>query len=123
MTPADWTALAERIEALDGPEDFVDRDIALRMGWRLELGTIVSSYAWVGPDGRREIRPPSYTASLDATLSLLQDGWEVRISLPYSDGKCADVVVWNFKGVYFGASKTPALALLAAICRAMAEVG
>lgn len=110
-------ALAERAEKAEGPDRELDATIHGELGDEQRRRSIAS----IGPYG------PRYTASIDAALTLkaphtlwatgsMEEGPFARICWPQPDG--------SYLGGYFEAkAATPALALVAAICRARAEGG
>lgn len=126
-------ALAERVEALTGPDRETNARIALAAGWVcLRERTRKRHGLWGAPgyimndDGFCHKDPPAFTASLDAAMSLVPDGWyidrlhqwvgdnfrwscdlakkDLSLACPVSVENCA----------------TPALALTAAALRALA---
>jgi hypothetical protein len=112
--PATLLALADRVEALTGPDRALDWETHCRNG-----------LDGVGGYGDH----PAYTASLDAALSLVTGQSE------YPDHKtflidCATQTsqfsqpvawVWNDAGKHMGKAPTPAAALTAASLRALAR--
>ena len=113
-TKADWIALAERCEKATGP----DRDIE-----RCMCSLI--------PDGFQTIPFSGFTSSLDDITALIERElpsawvWTLGQNIHHRTWGCSvnniddDGVPYS---VCWGASKhTPALALCAAFCRAMAE--
>jgi len=101
---AEWLALAERCEAATGPDKLLD------MAIRFALGA--------------PVRPWNYTASLDAITALIER------ELPEVQWLCRTDTLGGFGNLYRRRNPdrswpcfafTPALALCAAFCRAMAE--
>lgn len=107
----DLVELAKRVEALDGPQFAIEREVWLAIG---------------APGSR----PPNYTASLDAAMTLLDDDWFWRVG---NDGEGADPSLYRAdighpvpeKVMAFqrATAATPALALTAAALRALAAQG
>lgn len=114
---ADLLALAERVEALTGPDREVDAEIEAARGW--------PDVQWTG-------EAPRYTASLDAAASLVPAGWTLDTLHEW------DAAHLRARGPWQGMLKrrvrhnytvrsqclhaaTPALALTAAALRARAE--
>lgn len=138
MNKDELLALAVRVEALEGPDREVDAEIAIAV----DGGEIV----WLQANGTMDMYParqyvsamhvrgfgrapiPTYTASIDAAMSLIKGSQE------YPDHKtfvldCATQTtvhaqpvahVWNEQGKHTGKGRTPALALTAACLRAIA---
>lgn len=103
--------LIERLQGLDGPDREVD---LLIMRWVQNIGG----------DPRNALH---YTASIDAALTLVPDGWKLRqmnLSAP-----CADDRKWwlNLYGgkmgedTFTGSGATPAIAIVIAALRARGE--
>jgi len=110
-------ALAERVEALDGPNRNLDADIMRATG----LGGLKADYA-----------PHPYTASIDAALTLVPEGWAVeRWQIWPGEPSTLDLLEtkrsgdqWvrdGWQGKVDACAATPALALCAAALRARAE--
>ena len=96
MNRSDLLALADRVEAADGPERELDRAVARFVGWhRVEPRFTRNKHgAWIAPgdflgtysggspildslhgtDMHREV--PPFTASLDAAMTLVPEGWD-----------------------------------------------
>lgn len=115
--------LASRCEVATGPDRELDAAIATGAGWQ-DVGR--AGYgAWRGvrpATGKRE-HVMRFTASLDAAMTLVPEGWFVRIT---SAGAC-DIAnsAWleeegEQQALYTDAA-TPALALCAASLRARAS--
>lgn len=106
-------ALAERVEALTGPDREVDALIA---------GTEAATAIWHSED-----ETPLYTASLDAAMTLVPEGWYVHRLHQW----VADNFTWSCdlakkdmrlaRPVSVEDCATPALALCAAALRARAH--
>jgi hypothetical protein len=102
--------LAERVEQATGPDRDLDRDIA----------AVILSY------DRADTLLPLYTASLDAAMTLVPEGWEEirQEQVRMTDGT---VRCWASVGSVDAAMTkrcaTPALALCAAALRARTTGG
>ena len=122
---ADLVALAERVEALDGPDRGVDHLLVAALGWQY-----MSHEFWRKPDGKTASTPPAYTASLDAVTALIAEklpGWQIEQMTwePVKNGRVT-ASIGNFgEGDAYrmgeGIAEKPALALLAAALRALGE--
>ena len=128
MTQAETLiALAERVENLDGPDRHVDAEIDAALGWRrVENPTAAGGLIdlWHAPDGtmkRRDERLHLYTASLDAAMSLVPEGWVWTIN-QFPDKASAYLVnsACQMARPHEQYQATPALALTAAALRARA---
>lgn len=127
---SDLNELADRVEALDRPSREVDAEIAVTV-----LGMERDGSMFFGKDedyvlerdyyaldgGPREL--PAYTASLDAAMSLVPEGWHVsinagRINLVVLTGESDDPMVPP-PDIESSTAATPALALVAASLRAI----
>lgn len=81
--PNDLTELAARLETLTGPSRLVDEEIALADGYRDvhgdgSLWDRGNDGYWTGNDDRATAdcpALPAYTASLDAAMTLVPEGW------------------------------------------------
>lgn len=125
MTPG----LIERLTEAQGPDRELDAEIALLVGYRRKgaksTSGISDGYVWAEPGEQFSYgtRPPRYTESIDAALTLLPDtakecGVDVRLR-----GICTGYVSRN--GVTDGSHwlveaehKVPAIALCLAALRA-----
>ena len=135
-------ALAERVEALDGRNKGGDMtiltaDIARALGWvRVPPSKSVKRDGhWVAPEDCRngqpvycslhgtEIHraPPLWLWSLDATMSLVPEGWRPTISQHIVPKDFWQVRLRWWEKEVEARSSTPALALTAAALRALAE--
>ena len=69
--------LIERLEALSGPDREVDAEIALATGW-MQIKT-----DWFRPKSadiwHHKSELPRYTASIDAAMTLVSEGWYPQI--------------------------------------------
>ena len=122
----DLLKLADRVEALDGPDREVDVEVALCTGWENRLG---AKQEWLKPNGFASTEgPPYFTASLDAAMTLVPDGWLWEVGNYAAKGD-ATVTHPNYNpDTYNGIqvwveAKTPALALCAAALRARSKDG
>jgi hypothetical protein len=141
MTREDMLALADRVESLTGPDREVDFLIATALGEVPEhviQGPVGTPYGWFRREdqwaltrtkesdvyaGVESWSPKPRTASLDAAMSLVPEGWtfdlQVRSHFSHTfleaqeDERGAEVSAQN--------AATPALALTAAALRAHAE--
>jgi hypothetical protein len=108
---ADLLALAERVEALTGPDDAVDLAIA---EWCYANGGVAGvnydPQLWVIRHGGE------FTASLDAAMSLVPDGYDWILGRT-NGGLTVHAEVGNREQIF---AATPALALTAAALRARA---
>jgi hypothetical protein len=138
------TALAEKVEALSGPSQEVDRLVAQQAGWFRVAPRFTNNRhgGWIAPvdflgadpDGRPRLDslhgttiyrdPPRYTASVDAVLALIaeklpQAAFDLRRR--QHEGPTRWSAKWLIEGRHWRISDgaTPALALLAAFLRAM----
>lgn len=143
--------LIERIEAASGPDREMDRDILAAKGthvlekrgrdrksWWYEIDG--PDYRRLDPDGDRYFGMPRYTASIDAALTLVPEGWMFGIERAGSyDGSPKDEAwCWPYESNFDpdwqngqqgyrdapdgarGSAATPALALCAAALKARA---
>ena len=134
MTTADeLRALAERVQALDGPDREVDAEIAvaLRIGKNLPDWAINWAEEWrptiegfvvlIHSDGRPgpHFSSLSLTASLDAAMTLVPDGctWQVSTQEPGPWAWVGNDIIDPRAPM----AATPALALTAAALLARAE--
>jgi hypothetical protein len=134
--PSDLHSLAARAEAAEGPDRELDMIIAEAVGWVHRSGAPYPHVlAW---------ERPAYTASLDAALTLVPEGWQVAaleqnwrtglwraqlIPVPSATLIAAfdrgETVGWNTADAPdsgTGGIVTPALALVAAALRARAAL-
>jgi hypothetical protein len=72
MTPTELRALADRVEALTGPDREIDAEIGMAMGLK---NTMRVGHECLGTDRVVPVRCPAYSASLDAALTLVPGGW------------------------------------------------
>jgi hypothetical protein len=122
----DLLALADRVEALAGPDREVDELVLLAVGWRLARAKGLGERAtWFDPDGQRTahrqgdgwFRP---TASLDDAMTVAGGlGGQVTF---FKDGT-AKAYLWQpYPLAIEVKAATPALALCAAALRARSLV-
>lgn len=123
-------ALAERVEALTGPDASTNADILRAFGWTSGNGGIA-----VRPDGSLSSWVPDYLGSLDATMTLVPEGCLFHVRSLWDGPE-----TWGYAHVhtyaedaedcdgkrhlddYVGNAATPALALTAAALRAHAAI-
>lgn len=127
-------ALADRVEAADGPDRELDVEIFRAIGheveWRpvnyiMELRPIIN---WKAPHvyaGMKEPCPEP-TASLDAALSLVPEGAGVEVhrywTAEHDDAVWSAAVIWGMGSVEQSLDRpSAALALCAAALRALAQ--
>ena len=117
--------LAERVEALAGPDREVDFAIARTLGWR-EVGNPTCAMGlmgrWYHPDGKMtdHLGSPRYTASLDAAMTLVPEGNDALVRL-FPNGKGGAHVYPGMRATLpMISAVTPPLALTAAALRALA---
>lgn len=139
MTRADLIALAARAEQAQGPDRALDADITLAVNPELgaapwERITYPSGGASVfadrsDPDNLNVVSPPRFTASLDAALTLVPEGWTFTVHSGDDRGPPVAYCVPNMGRLPWPHwvddinAATPALALCAAALRARAEEG
>jgi hypothetical protein len=128
-------ALAERVEALTGPDREVDVLVFQAIGApapfqfankliALEFNDIEQAYfARVGDDMQVRYSPPAYSASLDAAMSLVRKGWVSVRGWDYPN-RASRAIFMDDEGVrlFWGRAATPALAMTAAALRAIAKI-
>ena len=111
MTRATLLALADRVEALTGPCRETDERVGMGIGLKR---TMRVGHECLGTDRVVPVMCPHYTASLDAALSLVPEGWgSVRFEQGFGGIGC-------FLNQHDTFATTPALALTAAALRARA---
>jgi len=130
MTLADLIA---RVERADAPDRELDRDIAEEIGWVMAFderpndgGSLVlpreATLRFLASQERKgRIIAPAYTASLDAALSLVPEGWGREFW--HEPGDKAIAHTWPPtrrapRDTCSGFAATPALALCAAALKA-----
>jgi hypothetical protein len=107
--------LAERVEALTGP----DREVDCRV-WAAFNGGGFDTFVAVVPNFH-DWRAPYYTASIDAAMTLVPEGREWAIGL--EDGGAFAHVHRPSEYAGMVEASTPALALTAAALRSLASQG
>ena len=143
LDKAGLVALAERVEALAGPCRETDRAIwhdhfghcrhanTVRSGAQSDTGfdcVDCGADSWGNkskapyPVGDRlNDAAPAFTASLDAAMTLVPEGWATRLAV---EDRHSHSWGWTLRGGYgvdaHGRAATPALALTAAALRAIA---
>ena len=112
---SDLLALAERVEALSGPDRDVNEQVLVAAGWFVKD-------RWLhDPQGNRSYNTPDVTASLDAAMALVPGGWaldclkEGEVGRWYVNLRPRD---WVSEWQYSRGAANPALALTAAALRA-----
>lgn len=123
----DLQSLLSRVEKATGPDRELDEQLAMRLaGFK---ATITVGHEALGNLRTVPAHAPHYSASLDAALALVEGAlgikgtfWRLRLVYPVSDN-CANayVVIWPYPKwvAAYGEAPTPALALLAALLRAL----
>jgi hypothetical protein len=124
--------LAERVEAATGPERELDAEIGYIADWskpghdriRYLRDTARNSFADIG----RFTEVPDYTASLDAAMSLVPEGWTLAQLLRSDDRNHWSALMWGMDpwtdlrpNAPSARAATPALALCAASLRSRAH--
>lgn len=121
------TALRDRLAKATGPDRALDESIALTFGWKdrdagmwwLPPNTPASPRTWV-------MGVPSFTASIDAAVTLVPDGHSQHINqaddgswwAEFREGYCT-----SYRNVYLGHAKTEPLArCLARITHELAAI-
>ena len=117
-------ALLARVLEGTGPDEKIDGQLALLKGYTYEKHKGDKFAWWRRPNGWRigtygnENRPPPYTASLDAALTLVPEGWDWRrrsnltMALVYGESEKYDLVAVHHE---------PCRALIAACLKARME--
>ena len=124
--------LPHRIEAAEGADRALDAEIELAIGnWSPEHYEAWHRYQQCGesvnPPMCAPVDPQWFTASIDAALTLVPEGWKLR-QMSFS-GPCADDRKWHLnlhggkvgEDTFVGRGATPALALCAAALKAHIE--
>jgi hypothetical protein len=134
---ADLHSLAARAEAAEGPDRQLDALICIVAGFA-EGNTVAFKTGWCAGSetNPRPVEAPAYTASLDAALTLVPDGWSVfLLRLPEGRGEASLLEFGepDEKGKRWRradmidtgrcTASTPALALVAACLKARATQG
>ncbi len=126
--------LIERLEKATGPSRELDADIlwlvdkrrAEKVYWSAVVGLPKALPDWPRPlSGLGSLAvlnySPSYTASIDAALTLVPEGMFVRKFSQFSDGWYCTII--NGSASYAGDQKPAALALCIAALKALSSTG
>ena len=106
------TNLSERVMSLSGPDREVDWQIAESLGWtRRQVGQVMAYYA--PNDAIMKAGPPKWTASIDAAMTLVPEGWGFKLRRWAAGRACAGVYPPEGADDWREAA-TPVLALCAA---------
>jgi len=130
MTAPDIEALVERLEKCSGPDRELDADIAVALRiyngphewarhWSGEWRAIEGTVHLLGTGGERaNFRPPRFTESVDAAMSLVpaDAGFEIK-----QNGSPCYASVFTKLYEYMADAATPAAALSCAALRARAQ--
>ncbi len=124
MTRAEWEALIARIEAAEGPDRELDADIHLALHpehlvapWM--RGTPAwQSHIFFHATKQWTIEARRYTASLDAALSLVPEGWDYCLCKGWGEPAVVSIAPSGDVFEITVQSATPALALTVAAMRA-----
>lgn len=123
---SDLSELAERVEALDGPDREVDCLIGVAIGWFItepnegwpdRLDYIDIRGIWKTTANFAEL-VPQFTRSLDAAVTLVPEGWQYCIT---ESRGCWVRECDQFPTIHGQAAATPALSLTAAALRARSK--
>lgn len=128
--------LAARVEAAEGPDRVLDAEVAEAIGYR----RVFPRGPCRDPDRRRWVDdrgmgigwldgsdhfPPRYTASLDAAMTLVPEGWEWSLEAEETEMVWPVLSPWTHRcqmgHLIDREAATPALALCAAALRARAS--
>lgn len=135
QSPEELILLAERVEALSGPDREVDRDIMLAavpcdrapfrywapMNEDTGHGAVDVERVYYAPHCAQAVAVPAFTASLDAALSLVPAGWAYAFSSNLiGPGNVAGCQRTSPYAQASAEAATPALALTAAALRCRA---
>lgn len=123
MTRAELLSLADRVEALEGPDREVDEMIARFTMPNKKWAPSISYGHGVYYNANGSCSAcPAYTKSLDAAMILVPEGWRYIIGGGGGSRCAVDLAPKDFDdGCTLGEAATPALALTAAALRAHAE--
>lgn len=125
----DLPSLIERLKAAEGPSRELDFDIASALGLCQTRNGVAYQWSEAGSTSYLYY-PPEFTASLDATIALVErklPGWSFGF---IADPHVSNVLAWvepeshyegRHGGRYSSKTTTPALALLAALLTALQE--
>lgn len=125
----DLNELADRVEALSGPDRRVDCAIfatvypdkfgdSAAMYARIDWTRNRADWMWL-----RDLGMPAYTASIDAAITLVPDGWNWGVWRRHDWAK-QNAQVWHPQQESWtkhGDAATPALAIVAAALRARSQ--
>lgn len=117
--------LIAALEKATGPDRELDAAIALALGWTKHVR--VWGYAWTRADGSDATWNglPAYTASIDAAVSLVPDGWCPLIgqNVHHRHWSCLVQRVTDSGDIEsrHDSAATPAIALCIAALKASAE--
>lgn len=119
-TESELIALAERVEAATGPDRELDECIGMAIGLK---NTMRVGHECLGTDRVVPVRCPTFTASLDAAMTLVPEGCDW--SVDNFDGANGKPSAWvhvrkSSAAIEQVTGATPALALTAAALRARA---
>ena len=111
-----FESLAHRCEQATGPDRELGKGVLKACGW---TEVIAFGHSWLRPDGSPLMASslPDPTASLDAALTLVPEGWQWEVQ-----GRGLALVHDGKKFIHKGRAATPALALCAAALRARAAM-
>jgi hypothetical protein len=114
-------ALAERVEALTGPDREINKALVPLVGLRLVEEGHPFGLCCYDANGHG-VPLPNFTASLDAAMSLVPEGWVSVRGWDYRN-RASRAIFIDDEGVrlFWGRAATPALAMTAAALRAIAE--
>ena len=114
-------ALAERCEAATVPDSWLDREIAVASGQFIRLSRDRDGMlASVGRPNEFSYYKPDYTASIDAALTLMPEGFVKREIRFFAAGGCKVSMFDKHSLGQVGKAATEALAICAAALRARA---
>lgn len=121
MNRAEWIALAVRCEAATKPDREIDATIEAYVGkWS------AADLEYVLTDIETNARLERYTASLDDITALIERelpgaSWRLHKVPTASPTRATAEILLHYERRFHADATTPALALLGAFCRAMAE--
>lgn len=120
--------LIARLESADGPSRELDWAIAESLGWtRRQVGQVIACYA--PSDPHMKAGAPRYTASIDAALTLVPEGWQhgyatipsgdiLRAETHHAQAYVDGSEMQDFTKYFRAEAATPALAIAAAALKA-----
>ena len=112
--------LIARLKAATGPDRELDARLCIALGLSRD-NVMVGVGGWCinSETNPNPYKSPAYTASIDAALTLVPEGWLWRIMPSDFDGWLAEVWTDDTLDCEFGVrAKTPALAICIAALRA-----